>query len=137
MKTNGNEFQYETPVGTYETWEAATAACERCDLDAVGCVKAVRVGAVPAVAAPAIIIVVARLVEDSRLVKAGQIDIGKPHIFETYMRPEACMWANEGSEEDLRKAQEWAGKNGYRALVYAMGENDPLGRARKDIAETP
>ena len=36
------EFNYETPVGTFETYELAVAACERCDLDAVENVKPVR-----------------------------------------------------------------------------------------------
>lgn len=37
-----NEFNYETPVGTFRTWDEAMQACERCDLDAVECIKTVR-----------------------------------------------------------------------------------------------
>lgn len=33
---------YETPVGTFNTFEDACDACERADLDAVECVKIVR-----------------------------------------------------------------------------------------------
>ncbi len=33
---------YETPFGTYQTWELAAAACERCDLSAVECIRIVR-----------------------------------------------------------------------------------------------
>jgi hypothetical protein len=32
-------MNYETPVGSFETWEAAAAACERCDLDPCTCIK--------------------------------------------------------------------------------------------------
>jgi len=37
-----NEFKYETPVGTFDTWQEAADACERCDLDPCELVKAVR-----------------------------------------------------------------------------------------------
>ncbi len=33
---------YETPLGTFGTWEAAATACERCDLDPITCVRIVR-----------------------------------------------------------------------------------------------
>ena len=29
---------YETPVGTFATWEEASAACERSDMDACECI---------------------------------------------------------------------------------------------------
>lgn len=37
--------RYETPVGTFKTWEDAAAACERADLDPCDCIKIVRPGA--------------------------------------------------------------------------------------------
>jgi hypothetical protein len=33
---------YETPVGTFNTWEEAADACERADMDACECVEIVR-----------------------------------------------------------------------------------------------
>lgn len=33
---------YETPVGTFATWEEAASACERCDFDPCECIKAVK-----------------------------------------------------------------------------------------------
>lgn len=30
---------YKTPMGRFETWEAAAVACERADLDPVTCIK--------------------------------------------------------------------------------------------------
>ena len=33
---------YETPFGTFNTWEEAAIACERCDMDPVTCIKMVR-----------------------------------------------------------------------------------------------
>lgn len=37
-KQGGTEMTYETPVGTFATWEAAAAACERADMDACSCI---------------------------------------------------------------------------------------------------
>ena len=34
-------FLYETPVGSFDTWEEAALACERRDLDPVACIKVV------------------------------------------------------------------------------------------------
>ena len=31
-------FNYQTPLGRFQTWEHAAAACERCDLDPVTCI---------------------------------------------------------------------------------------------------
>jgi hypothetical protein len=30
--------KYQTPVGGFDTWEQAAAACERCDLDPCTCI---------------------------------------------------------------------------------------------------
>jgi hypothetical protein len=38
-----SKFNYETPVGTFRTWEEAAAACERADLDPCTCIKNVSV----------------------------------------------------------------------------------------------
>jgi hypothetical protein len=34
-------FNYQTPVGRFETWEEAAVACERCDLDPCSCINTV------------------------------------------------------------------------------------------------
>jgi hypothetical protein len=36
---NANGFEYETPVGTFSTWEQAAAACERSDMDPCDCIE--------------------------------------------------------------------------------------------------
>lgn len=33
------KYNYRTPVGLFQTWESAAAACERCDFDAVLCIE--------------------------------------------------------------------------------------------------
>lgn len=35
------KLRYETPLGTFATYEEAATACERCDLDSIGCIKIV------------------------------------------------------------------------------------------------
>lgn len=40
-------IKYETPLGSFETWEAAAAACERADLDPCTCISNQRVGPGP------------------------------------------------------------------------------------------
>lgn len=32
-------MKYETPLGTFDTWEEAAAVCERCDFDPCTCIK--------------------------------------------------------------------------------------------------
>jgi hypothetical protein len=32
-------INYETPLGTFASWEEAAAACERADLDPLTCIK--------------------------------------------------------------------------------------------------
>lgn len=39
-----NNFNYETPVGRFATWEEAADACERADFDPCTCITIVRVG---------------------------------------------------------------------------------------------
>lgn len=36
---NTQAISYETPFGTFEKWEDAAAACERCDMDPTTCIK--------------------------------------------------------------------------------------------------
>ena len=37
-----NKITYETPFGTFATWEDAACACERADMDPCTCIKVVR-----------------------------------------------------------------------------------------------
>lgn len=37
-----NEFYYETPAGTFRTWEEAAARCEAMDMDPATCIRVVR-----------------------------------------------------------------------------------------------
>lgn len=79
-------------------------------------------------------IVLARLVEDLRLREHGQVDLGRPHKFERYDRPEALVWLNRGGAADIAKAKAFAEREGYTVFRYPLTEKDPLGRARTEIA---
>lgn len=35
-------FEYETPFGTFATWELAAARCESCDCDPITCIRIIR-----------------------------------------------------------------------------------------------
>lgn len=61
-------------------------------------------------------IVVARIEQETIIVKEGQIDIGRPHVFGTRPKPVAMCWVNEGTDADLEKANAWAKREGYRGL---------------------
>lgn len=79
------------------------------------------------------IIVLARLEGREILVKRGRTDIGELNKFDTVYVPVTCIWLNEGTEEDVASAREYALKNNYRVLCYPLGETDPLGHAKTDI----
>lgn len=36
---NHKTVSYKTPMGCFQTWEAAAVACERADLDPLTCIK--------------------------------------------------------------------------------------------------
>jgi hypothetical protein len=36
---NSKTVSYKTPMGRFDTWEAAASACERADLDPCTCIK--------------------------------------------------------------------------------------------------
>ena len=78
-------------------------------------------------------IVVARIEQETIIVKEGQIDIGRPHVFGTRPKPVAMCWVNEGTNDDLEKANAWAKREGYRVFAYPTTEPDPLSRAREDV----
>jgi hypothetical protein len=78
-------------------------------------------------------IVLARLVEDQRIKKLGQVDIGRPHIWESFLHPEAVMWLNKGTAADVEKAKAYASRDGYTVFIYPVTEKDPLGRAKREI----
>ena len=42
MEATKMKPEYETPKGTYSTWEEAAAACEQCDMDPTTCIRIVR-----------------------------------------------------------------------------------------------
>jgi hypothetical protein len=48
-------------------------------------------------------------------------------------RPEACVWLNEGTEDDIVKAKAFAKTEGYRVMTFPVSEKDPLSKARKAV----
>ena len=77
-------------------------------------------------------IVIAWTEETQVLVKEGQVDLGRPHIFKTVQLPKACIWLNKGTDSDAAKAREYAAKEGRTVFCYD-GERDPLMRAKQDV----
>lgn len=80
-------------------------------------------------------IVLARLDDSAELVKAGRVDLGERHTFRAVRVPASVMWTNNGTEADKAKAERFAASEGYTVLCYD-GEDDPLNRARRDIARS-
>lgn len=80
-------------------------------------------------------IVLAKLKEDWKVIRPGQPDIGIRPVLETILVPVSLMWLNEGTEADVKKAMEYASKEGYRVFTYPVGESDPLGRAKRDVLQ--
>ena len=82
-------------------------------------------------------IVIARLDTETVIAEFGQIDIGRPHKFKSVLRPIAAMWLREGgNESDLEKCKAYVLKinDGWKVFTYPQDEQDPLGRAKKDVA---
>jgi len=42
MNTTTGKIEYRTPLGCFETWEAAAIACERADFDPCTCIEIVK-----------------------------------------------------------------------------------------------
>jgi hypothetical protein len=77
-------------------------------------------------------IVLARVEEEQVIIRHGRRDLGESHRFKTVPKPVSLMWLNEGTKRDVLKAKEYAKDGGYTVLCYE-GEDDPLGRARREI----
>jgi hypothetical protein len=80
-------------------------------------------------------IVLAKLVEDSRIIGEARVDLGERHKRESYLKPVAVMWKREGDSEDVARAHEYATADGYTVYVYPTTERDPLGQAKKEISK--
>lgn len=81
-------------------------------------------------------IVCAKLEDDVEVVRPGQPDIGIAPKFKTVKKVMAMSWLCEGDESDVDKAEAWTKtKEGeaYTVFCYPTTENDPLGRAKKDL----
>lgn len=51
---------------------------------------------------------------------------------ESCPKAEALVWVNEGVEEDLQKAADFAKAEGYTVRTFETAEANPLGKARAD-----
>lgn len=46
----------------------------------------------------------------------------------------AMIWLNRGDESDVKKAKEYAAKEGYSVLTFPTTESDPLNTAKLALA---
>jgi hypothetical protein len=86
------------------------------------------------VSQPKFKIVLARLVDDTELVRERRTDLGERPVMRDIKTAQALMWLNRGTAEDIEKAKRYAPTEGYTVLVYETTERDPLGRAKRDIS---
>ncbi|MFA5559931.1 MAG: hypothetical protein WDA59_10865 [Methanofastidiosum sp.] len=77
-------------------------------------------------------IVLARLDSDFIIEKYGRTDLGEHHKYKEIKKPVSLMWLNNGTKEDIKKAKQYAEKEGYKIFTY-NNEKDPLQKAREDI----
>lgn len=82
------------------------------------------------------IIVLASLVEDYKVVSDEGYDLGRKKKVETYLRPVALVWKLNGGPADVAKARAYAEQEGYKVFLYPVTEDDPLGRAKRDVKKT-
>lgn len=47
--------------------------------------------------------------------------------------PRACVWLNQGTDDDLAKARAYARSEGYTVYTFKADTRDPLARARRQI----
>lgn len=77
-------------------------------------------------------IVIAWTVAEVEIVRARRIDLGEHPVTRAVQSPRAAMWLNAGTQDDLRKARDYATREGYAVFTY-VGEREPLARARREI----
>ena len=52
-----------------------------------------------------------------------------------YQIPQACIWLNDAKIEDYDKAMEYAKKESRAMFVYNSDDQDPLGKAKRELVE--
>lgn len=77
-------------------------------------------------------IVLARCEEGFEILEYGRVDLGERHKLKSIKVPKSLMWLNEGTNEDKKKADIYAKREGYTVFCY-YDEDDPLARARKEV----
>ena len=79
-------------------------------------------------------IVLARVETEDVLVDDAGADIGRSRRFAKKPKPEAAVWLNKGTTDDINKAVTYAQRtgDGWEVYVYPNPERDPLGRAKAD-----
>ena len=60
-------------------------------------------------------------------------DLGQRPKFVPTRRAVAMVWLNAGDASDEEKARAFAASDGYTVFTYAVGEADPLGKARAAV----
>lgn len=96
-------------------------------------------------------IVIAWTEPEAEIEREGRVDLGERHKFLYVLRGRAAMWRNEGTEEDVHKAEQYAARENaqlidgvprgdttqrMRVFVYPTTEKEPLERARRDVTGT-
>lgn len=82
-------------------------------------------------------IVLAWIVDDVEIVRARRADLGERPITRVVRRPVACVWLRAGGPADVARARTYAATRGEEpttVYVYPLDEEDPIGRAKREIA---
>ena len=82
-------------------------------------------------------IVIAWSVDEVRLVRERRTDLGERPEMATVREGRACVWLNEGTADDVAKAEAYLRETqpDGRVFVFATGEADVLAKARAAIVE--
>jgi hypothetical protein len=76
-------------------------------------------------------IVIAWVVEDIEIVRVRRTDLGEPPVTRQIKVAKTTMWLNEGTAEDVKKAEAYAHPEGYCVYVFAPSVKDARAEAAK------
>jgi hypothetical protein len=74
--------------------------------------------------------------ERTKLVPTGQMVMRDRNYFpefELEWEGKACVWVNEGTREDLRKAEEYACREGWTVFCFLVDKSKALAIARRRV----
>lgn len=79
-------------------------------------------------------IILARAEVHMTPVSTDGVDLGRRPKMQETIKASACVWLNDGTKADLRKAKDFAAKDGWTVFTYE-NEPEPLARARREMIE--